>query len=165
MAGLVSTQQAEGRLQQIEKMVEQKVPPDKKDQFNRIVLAGMRVMFDKRTHKMVLQELEEDPINGAGEGVAKLLGLLVKQSKGRFPVELMMPAGAWLLCEALTYIQRTGTNVTDQDISQATQTLANGVLNVIGLDERKLKALIANTKGAMADPKKRAEYESSRKGA
>ena len=165
MAGLISTMQAEGKLQQIEQMVEQKVPPAKKDQFNRLVLAGMKVMFDKKSHKLVLQEIKDDPIQGAGEGVAKLMGLLSKQAKGKFPFELMMPAGMWLLCEALTFVERTGRQVSDQDIAIATQALMNGLMNILGLDDQKLQSLLSNTKQVMADPQKRAQYEASQKGA
>ena len=79
-------------LQKTEAATEAKVPPKYKGAFQRIVAAGLRVMYSEQTHDMMVKELQkpQDPSINIGEGVAKLMGILWSQGKGTLPMQAMM---------------------------------------------------------------------------
>ena len=52
--------------------------------FQRIITAGLKVMYDPKTNDMMAKlKSQSDPAEIAGAGVAKLLGLLMNQSRAR----------------------------------------------------------------------------------
>ena len=59
-------------LQKTEAATEAKVPPKYKGACQRIVAAGLRVMYSEQTHDMMVKELQkpQDPSINIGEGVA-----------------------------------------------------------------------------------------------
>lgn len=114
--------------------------PEQSQQLDRIVLAGKKVMFSERTHKMMLEQLDGPaPVSQKiGQGVAGLLALLRQESRGSIPPNLLIPAGMILCAVAAQFLRQAGQEVTDQDIGAAIEAMTSAVLYATGVNPEKL---------------------------
>ena len=104
-----------------QKHINTKLDPAKQNALERIVLAGMKVMFSPQTHQMMLQELDAqgDIVDKLAQGTAKLMGLLYQQSRNTMPGDLLIPAGGVLMAKACEFLNKSGTAVTEDQFRQA----------------------------------------------
>lgn len=122
-----------------------KMPPELQEAYDRVVLAGMKVMFDKATHSKVMKAIEgEGPLSKRlGVGIAGLMATLFKQSNNTIPPQVLIPAGTNLLMQAADFLKRTGTEpVSNQDIGEAMQVMINTILDMFGVDPMKLRGAL-----------------------
>lgn len=119
------------------------IPPSMQDAYQRIVLAGMKVMFDPQTHKLMLDALDGpgDMPDKLGKGIASLMGLLWQQSNRTMPPQLMIPAGLELLAHAVDFLNKSGQQVSNQDFGDATQVFIQTMLEMFHLDPEKVAML------------------------
>ena len=133
--------------------VEQQVK--ERDPYDRIVAAGLKTMFDKSTHAMMLEGLNEaqDVAKWAGEGIAGLLGVLSKQSRGTMPFQPMLQAGVTLLMHAMDFLSETGKiEASPQSVAQATKAFAMAITNAAGVSEQQLMQMAEQANAAAGDP-------------
>lgn len=117
--------------------------PQQKQQLQRIVVAGMKIMFSQQSHGMFLKQLQGPGTIDMklGQGVAGLMALLVKESKNSLPPTLLIPAGMVLLAHAADFLRKAGQEVTDVDIGNAIKVMVNAVLHAVGIDPEKVAAM------------------------
>lgn len=118
-----------------------KIPPELQNAYERVVVAGMKVMFSKETNKYVLKALESGGSNAdkLGTGVAELLLMLFAQSNKTMPPQVMIPAGTELVVQAADFVKQAGLmKVTNQDIGDGIQVMIQLVLKAFGADPQKL---------------------------
>ena len=150
-----------------EAAIDAKVSKADKTAYDKIVMAGMKVMFSKDTHGQLLQGLQEseEKLKTAVEGVIGLLGILFKESKNTMPVGPMILAGQSLLMEGLDFMEQGGMiEVTPDVLGEATQLYIETLLPKIGLTPDKMQALMSEAQGVMSDPEKMAQYKKSQGG-
>lgn len=94
------------------------VPPSMREAYAKVVNAGMKIMFDKSTHKFMRQQMaaEGEIDDKLAEGVERLMMMLVKNSKGAFPHQLIIPAGIELMMHAADYAAQTGQDEVTPDL-------------------------------------------------
>jgi len=149
-------------IEQAKAKIEQGVDPKQKDAYDRIVLAGMKVMFTKGTHEQLMQGLVDAPdkLKTAVDGVIGLVGVLFKESRNTMPVVPMIMAGITLLYEGLEFMEKAGMVQVDGDsLAKTTQYYLETLLPKLGMTPDKMQALLAQTKGVMQDPAKVAEFK------
>jgi len=154
-------------IKKAEAAIDAKVPPADKQAYDRIVLAGMKVMFSKETHGELLKGLMEadDPMKTAVEGIIGIIGILFKESKNTMPVGPMIFAGQSLLMEALDFMEQGGMiEVTPEMLSTATRTYLETLLPKIGLTPDKMQAIMGKTQAVMNDPQKLAAFKQQAQG-
>lgn len=117
--------------------------PQQSVQLDRIVLAGKKVMFSEKSHRLMLEQLDgPGPIaQKIGQGVAGLVALLRQESRGSLPPELLIPAGMILCAVVAQFLRDAGQDVSDQDIGVAIETMTNALLHASGVDPDKLSAI------------------------
>lgn len=150
-----------------EAAIDAKVSKTDKSAYDKIVLAGMKVMFSKETHGPLMQGLQEseDKLKTAIEGVIGLLGILYKESRNTMPVGPMILAGQSLMMEALDFMEQGGmVEVTPDMLAQATQSYIETLLPKLGVTPDRMQALMSQTQGVMSDPQKMAQYKQSQGG-
>lgn len=116
------------------------VNPQQKQQLERIVAAGMKVLFDKSTHQMMIDAMQGDgPIEQKlGQGIVRLIGVLWSESKGSIPPELLIPAGMVLLAEAADFMNQAGQTVTPEQFGKANEIMLDTLLQQAGVSSDKL---------------------------
>lgn len=90
----------------------------------RIVAAGMKLLFSKETHNQLFDGIntrDDVPLEyELGKGGAGLMLIMYKESNQSMPVEAMIPAGAILLAKACEFINETNlAPITDEDYAGA----------------------------------------------
>jgi len=102
------------------KALESKLPGQLKDPVNRVVTAGMKILYDPAQHARIAQIYDTVAKSGftpqkIANGMVNLLGFVVTASKGKAPFEAIYPAGVILLTYVLEDLQKTkGLQVTDE---------------------------------------------------
>lgn len=132
--------------------------PQQKVQFKRIVIAGMKVMFSKQSHQMMVEQLDGPGTisEKLGKGIAGLVAILMQESKNSLPPDLLIPAGMVLLAEAAQWLNKAGTQVSDQDIANGIDVMMSALFHAAGIDPDKLAQAASNpgARAAAAKPTK-----------
>lgn len=117
-----------------EKQVKEKLDPRKAEQLERIVIAGMKIMFSKETHQMMLDELNSEApiVQKLSEGILKLMTLMLQQSNGTMPRDLIIPAAGILLARAVEFLVKTGEEVTEDDFRMAMEEMVKLIMKQAG---------------------------------
>lgn len=141
-------------LEQARQKFEEQVPQQYQDALNRVVTAGKKILYSKESHAMVEQELAGDnPVAAAGAGAADLMGMLVKESRGTMPRQVVAPAMMILLTDVLDYLKQTGRAKGDAaDLETATQALTDTMMKAAGVSPAQFHAILDKAQGAMSDP-------------
>ncbi len=133
---------------QTEQAIEQSVPPEHKQMFDSIVLAGMTVMFSKETSSLMEQQLDEggDLSENVSDGVAKLIMIVFNESKQ--DINQFMPASVLaavvLMCQALDYAEQTrGAQGTPEIVATCTKQTQLKVLKTFGVSEDQVNQVAA----------------------
>lgn len=126
-----------------EKHVKESLDPQKASQLDRIVVAGMKVMFSKETHHLMLDELDSDaPVSDKlAQGIAKLMIMLYEQSSGTMPPDLIIPAAGILMAKAVEFMVKSGEQVTEDDFSVAMGEMVKIVFKQAGASEQEIAKL------------------------
>lgn len=149
-------------IEQAKAKIDGSVKPDQKDAYQRIVLAGKKVMFSKEMNAQLLAGLQdaEDVVGTTVDGVIGILGLLFKQSRNTMPAAPMVMAGQMLLLEALDFLEQAGMlEVTPDVLAQATQQYLNTMMPKIGLTPERMQNVLGKTQEVMSDPAKVAQLK------
>lgn len=132
-----------------EQAVRAKVPPAQMKAFEKIIAAGAKVMYSEGMHKLILQQFQsnDNPAEAAGEGAAKLMGILINQSKGTMPMEAGMPASDVILLEILDMLDELGKLKVDKNtLAEAAQAKASALMQLFGITPQKLDEMMAKAK-------------------
>ena len=118
------------------------MPAHLQNAFDRVIAAGMTLMYGKKTHALMMQGLDTKPTGQLlGEGVVGLMGILTEQSNNTIPPQVIIPAGIYLIAEAADFFERSGAlAVSSADIAEATQIYIYMVIQKSGGDPDQMMA-------------------------
>ena len=122
-----------------------KMPPELQEAYERVVIAGMKVMFSKESHKLMLDELQKEGPLGQklGMGIAGLMLLLIKESNGTIPPEVIIPAGINLLTRAADFIRKSKIEkITNADIGDAMEIMISTILQKFGVEPEQMEQML-----------------------
>jgi hypothetical protein len=122
------------------------MPPELQRAYDRVVVAGMKIMFGKDSHKLMLKELQrEGPLaQKLGQGIAGLVLLLYKESNGTMPPAVMIPAGVYLTMQAVDFMRQADLEkVTNQDIGDAMEIMVSTIMEKFGVAPEKLQSVLS----------------------
>lgn len=135
-------------LKQIESNIDQQVPPQYKQMYESIVLAGMEVMFSKDTSQLLEQALNQpgNIVDNVSTGIAQLIMVVFNQAK-QDPNQFIPAAGLasiTLMAHALDYWEGTGGGqVTDQLVADCTKATTAKVLKNFGISQDQVDQTVA----------------------
>lgn len=123
----------------------EKVPPKIRPMFDKVVLSGMRIMFDKSSHSMMLEALDKPgPLaKRMSDGMIQLMYLMWKQSNHTIPPQLIVPAAVVLTLKVFQFLQESKEpEATAQVLGDAMEQTVQGILDRFGATEDKLPELL-----------------------
>ena len=123
------------------------IPPDLQRAYDKTVLAGMKLMFSKETHQLMLKEFErEGPLSKRlGEGVAGMMLMLFQESNRSLPPQVLIPAGTDLLVQAADFIKKSGLEkVTNKDIADGLEIMIGVLFEKFGISTDKVLQMVGN---------------------
>ena len=101
--------------------MDQFIPPEAKDAVQRVVAAGMKVMFNPEMRQELMEQVDSPaPVpQKLAEAVTGLMLTLDKQSQGGIPIAAIFPAGMELMAEGAGVLQAAGQPVSQEDFNEA----------------------------------------------
>jgi hypothetical protein len=125
------------------------MPPELQEPYQRVVTAGMKVMFDPKSRNQVMALLQQEgPLaQKLGQAIAGLLLMMFEQSNKTMPPQVMIPAGVELLSHAVDLLAKAGQQVSPQEIAAATEIFITTMLKKFNIDPNKLQEGIAQGAG------------------
>lgn len=125
-----------------------KVPPQFKPMFDKVVLSGMRIMFDKSSHGMMTDALDKPgPLaKRLSDGIISLMYLMWRQSNHTIPPQTIIPAALVLTLKAFEFVQLSkDPEATKETLGEATHLAIQGIMDRFGATEDKLPHLLKGT--------------------
>lgn len=122
-----------------------KMPPELQEAYERVVIAGMKIMFSKETHRIMLKEMQRpgSVAERLGTGIAGLMLLMVKESNNTLPPPVIIPAGMELLMQAVDFLRQTNMEkITNKDIGDAIEVMISVILQKFGVAPDQLEQMI-----------------------
>jgi hypothetical protein len=115
--------------QKIEENINQKIGQDK-SAMDRVVAAGMKVMFSQQTHKYMTEILDKPGELGdkLALGIIDLMQLLFVQSKGAIPPQVIIPAATILFLRAGEFVEKTEGGMNDDVVIESLKLISAGVV-------------------------------------
>jgi hypothetical protein len=132
-----------------------KMPPELQEAYERVVVAGMKVMFSKESHQIMLKEIqaEGEVSEKLGRGITGLMLLLFKESNQTIPPQVIIPAGVELLVQAADFVRKSGVDeITNADIGDAIEVFITMILDKFGADSKQIMAMVNQYSGENLPP-------------
>lgn len=106
--------------QEIGKMIEV-MPPEMKQAFQKVVLAGKKMLYSPDTREMINEVLTSEAEMGEklGAGIANLMIMMDNQAQGAIPKDVMIPAATVLLFDAADALKQSGETISAEELGQA----------------------------------------------
>ena len=127
------------------------IPDEFKQAYEKVVAAGMQMMFSKESNKAAVDLLMkgQGPIaERLGRAIAGLMGTIVKASNNTVPPQVIIPAGVELLAQAADFLRKTKlAEINNQVIGDAMDVMITAVLGAAGLDAGKIAGFIEQKAG------------------
>jgi len=126
------------------------IPKNLKPMYDKVLLSGMRILFDKSSHQMMLDELSKPgPMaKKIADGIIGLMYLLWTKSNGSIPPQLIVPVTTALTLESFRFLQDSGDpEATKETLGDAMDLSVNGIMAKFGVTEQNLPDLIKNQGG------------------
>jgi predicted nucleotide-binding protein (sugar kinase/HSP70/actin superfamily) len=138
--------------------VTDKVPAQNKEQFDRVVLAGKKILFDPKFHQnMELvknPESRKNPVDTISTGVAGLMELIYLQSNKKYSPNAVIMGGCILMCEVLDFVERAyGIQVTNELVAQTWKMTMDKVMRRLGITPEALQQAIQKGAKEIQDSK------------
>ena len=113
-----------------------RVPGNLKEAYDRVVLAGMHLLFDKKSAINTDDGLARNNGKPLGQklsdGIVGLMMMLYRESKGTMPPQVIVPAATNLLLQMVEYVQKSGEALPPAELSKAMQDVLYGILQKMG---------------------------------
>ena len=122
-----------------------KMPPELQEAYDRVVIAGMKVMFSDESHKMMLQFMDEEgPADEKlGKGIAGLMLILFKESNETIPPQVIIPAGVQLLIKAAEFAKQSGMGeISNKDVAGGIELMIAIIMEKFGVDPSQFKQML-----------------------
>ncbi len=100
----------------------------------RVVMAGMKLMYDPKVFPMFSEALEKNPSpQGIARQAAGLMKILMDKSQGTIPQRVVIPSAMALLFEMTGFMVQAGMpKPSDADMQEAAKTLIGLLIQVFG---------------------------------
>ena len=143
-------------LQATEAKLEGNLTPQNRDDYLKIVVAGMQAGLHGGPQSMLAKLKDaKDPINNAAVGAVNLVLILRSHAKGTMPYKAMIPAAMTLMLKALDFVDQLGVVKIDNDaLVRASHIFTNTLMARFHITSPMINTAVQRVHGIMQDPQK-----------
>lgn len=143
-------------LKAAEDKIEKGLTPQNRDNYFKIVVAGMKLALDKGPNGLLAYlHSSKDPITDSAKGAVNLCLLMRRQSRGTMPMKAMVPAATTLMLQALDFVDKTGVmKIGNNELVKATHIFTNFLFQQLHIKPEMISHAAAQVHGIMQDPAK-----------
>lgn len=134
--------------------IEEQLAPENRDNYMKIVVAGMRVALDKGPNGIAGSLLKsKDPVADAAKGAIGLVLGMREEAKGVMPMQAMIPAAMSLMLKALDICDRAGlVKVGNEEVDRATKIFTGMIMKMHKITPQMLKHATSKVNQLSEDP-------------
>lgn len=149
-------------LRQVEEKIEASVGTGRnREDYLRIVVAGMRAGITGAKPMLANLKDRKDPVRDCAIGAVNLVGFLANISKGTMPKPLMVSAATTLMLQALDFADQAGiVKVGPEELDRATHIFTNFIFPALGIRPEMLNRAAGMAHGVIQNP---AQFEAIKK--
>lgn len=142
------------QLQKAEQALVAKIPQQMRQDFDRVIAAGLQILYAPQLRDKLMQKLKDgNPVKDAADGAVRLTAELFKQSKGTLPRPLVVPAVMIFAFEYLDLAGQAGMiQVDTRAIAETARLASENVLRLAGLTDDKIRQATQAAQGASSAP-------------
>lgn len=154
-------------LKQTEASVEKTVPAAERDNYLKIVVAGMKyAMFKESGSVLASLKNSKDPLSDSVKGAIAVVGALRQSAKGTMPLKPMVAAAMTLMLHALDFAEKMKLlTVTPDELDRATHMFMDTLLPLLKVSPEVVNASLNQVHTFMRDPDMMAKYKGYQNGA
>lgn len=130
------------------------VPPNLKSIYDKAIVSGLRIMFDKKSHKMLLEQLDKpEPMEKKlSEGIITLVYMLWTESNKTLPPQILVPITVTLTLRAFEFLQDSGDQeATKEALGEAMHMAVVGLMERCGVPQDQLQQMANKVQGGAAN--------------
>lgn len=122
----------------------QAMGPERQEAFQRVVLAGKRILYGKETQGIIDEFMSVDaPIEEKlGTGIANLVIMIDNKAQGNIPKDVMIPAGTLLLFDAADFLRQSGERISVEQLGSAYEHMFYGIFSGYGAAPEQVDAAL-----------------------
>ena len=140
-------------LKEAEAKNEAGLDPANRDNYEKIVKAGLAAAMGQDGKLLRTLHNNPDPVRAAAAGTVALLMIFRSHAKGIMPIKAMAPAGLTLMLYALDFLNRSGAaKIGNAELDRAEQIFANDMFHALGITAAMIHAAAAQVHGITQDP-------------
>lgn len=121
------------------------IVPQFKAAYDKTLLAGLRIMFDKRSHKMMLDQVEKpgDLAKNLSDGVIALFYIIWEKTNKTIAPQIIVPLVFTWTLHAFDFLQKSGDpRATKQVLGNATDMAMTGIMQKFGVKPDQIEQLV-----------------------
>ena len=142
-------------LNRIEQQIESQLTPDNRQNYLKIVTAGMAAAMEGGPNSLMASlKQSQDPVAECAKGAVALVLILRKQAHGIMPERAMVPAAMTLMLKALGFAQRMKLipPVDAATVERATHVFTDFLLARVGISKQQLAGMAQAVDRKLQDP-------------
>jgi len=141
-------------LQQTQDQVESGLVPENRQNYTKIVVAGMHLALDKGPNGLMASLAKSrDPVADAAKGAVSLMVIMRKQAHGIMPMKAAVPAALTLMLKGLDFIDRSKIAPVGQpELVRATHIFADFLFARFGITKAGLANAAVKVHAITRDP-------------
>ncbi len=119
------------------------LPPELKKAYERVLQAGIKLMFDPRTRAETMQMIAApgDPVQKIAQGVGSVMVVLFEQSNGTMPQQIIIPVAVELVMHVVEVVREAGAEISNEQVGAATEQTINFIMQKFGIDPNQLESM------------------------
>lgn len=151
-------------LREAEQGVEKSLTPENRENYLKILVAGMRAGLAGGPNGILAGlKREQDPIQAVANGAVNLVLYLRRLARGTMPEDAMIPAAHGLMLQALDFVDSAGiAKIGKEELGRATQILVNNLFRGFGISPEQLDQFAEQAYGVMQNPEQMAQLQQRR---
>lgn len=126
----------------------QEAQPQEQEAYEKVVLAGMKILYDDKTRDKVLamvKQSKDDPARAMAMAAQTLILQMDEQSGGTIPQEIILPAAAEILEHLAELVNESGLAQVDETVlGDAGQQLLMGLAQAYDVSPEEVQELLAS---------------------
>lgn len=141
-------------LQQMQNGLEAKLTPENRDDYNKVVVAGLHIALDRGANSFMAKlHASPDPIGDCAKGAVALMLIMRKETRGAMPLQAGIPAGVTLMLHGLDFIDHAGiVKIAEPELVRAITQFTNQLFWKLGISPEMLQKATARVHQIVQDP-------------
>lgn len=141
-------------LQQAEDKVEAALTPENRQNYMKVVVAGLHIALDKGPDSFMAKlRNSRDPISDCATGAVALVLIMRKEARGVMPMKAAIPAGMTLMFHGLDFIDHAKiAKIAEPEVDRATTIFTNTLFQKLGITHAMLQQAAVRVHQITQDP-------------